>query len=167
MKTRTVVIGVIVLVLGIILVVAGAIGALGSVTIITNFTEPHSGEFVSTEIFLNSTSGLAVSSPATTGGIIPAQDLNSVNSTNLGTYAISPNSNAIGTQTYKQLVGDYYYVAFASTQPGTRIVTTALGSGVVRYGLLVLAGLACFVAGIIVAVVGWRQKSRPPEERQS
>jgi len=167
MKTRTVMIGVIILVLGIILAVIGAIGALGSVTIVTSFTEPHSGEFVSTEMVLNSTSALAVSSPAANGGIIPAQDLNSVNSTNLATYAVSPNSNAVGTLTYRNLSGDYYYVAFSSTQPGTRIVTTGLGSGVVKYGLLVLAGLACIIAGIVVAIVGWRQKISPPREMQS
>jgi hypothetical protein len=57
MNFRTVAVGVIVLVLGIALLIGGAIGAPGSITINGTFTEPHSGEYLSTEIVLNTTSG--------------------------------------------------------------------------------------------------------------
>jgi hypothetical protein len=158
MKSRTVVVGVIVLVVGIALLIGGAIGALGSITINTTFTEPHPGEYLSTEIVLNTTSGLVVTAPAAVGGIIPVSAMNSVNSSNIGTYAIPYNSTTAGSDVYRSISGDYYYVAFASTQPGTRIVATALHSGAVRFGVLVLLGLACLVAGVVVAVVGVIQK---------
>ena len=158
MNSRTVVAGVIVLVVGIALLIGGAVGALGSITINTTFTEPHPGEYLSTEIVLNTTSGLVVTAPAAAGGIIPAQAMNLVNSSNLSTYAIPYNSTVAGSDVYKSISGDYYYVAFASTQPDTRIVATALHSSAARFGILVLLGLVCLVAGIIVAVVGAIQK---------
>jgi hypothetical protein len=158
MKTRTVAIGVVVLVVGIALFIGGAVGALGSITISATFTEPHPGEYLSSEIVLNTTSGLVVTAPAAAGGIIRAQDVDSVNSSNIGAYAIPYNSTAAGSDVYKSLSGNYYYVAFASAQPNTRIVATAVHSSAAKYGVLVLLGLVCLVAGIIVAVVGAVQK---------
>ncbi len=167
MNSRTVVVGVIVLVVGIGLLIGGAIGALGSITINTTFTEPHPGEYLSAEMVLNTTSGLVVTAPAAVGGIIPASEVNSVNSSNLSTYAIPYNSTAAGSYVYRSISGDYYYVAFASTPPGTRIVATALHSSAARFGTLVLLGLVCAVAGIIVAVVGAIQKKRPSPQMQT
>jgi hypothetical protein len=161
MRRRTVVIGLVVLVIGVVLLAVGALGVLSNVTISRNFTQPHPGEYVSAEIMLNTTSGVAVSSPAAVGGLIPAQDLNLVNSGNIGTYAVPINATSLGTDTYRELVGDYYYVAFASTQPSTTIVATPRGSALVGFGALVLVGLACTVAGIIVAIVGAIQKPKP------
>jgi hypothetical protein len=54
---------------------------LRGLTVTTTFSEPQSGEYVSTELVLNATSGMAVTSAAANGGVIPAQDLNLVNST--------------------------------------------------------------------------------------
>lgn len=167
MKTRTVVIGVILIAVGVALFVGGALGALGSITINTTFTQPHPGEYVSAEIMLNGTSELAVSSPASAGGVIHAQDLGFVNSTNIGSYAISYNSTAAGTDIYRSLTGNFYYVAFSSSQPSTTIVATPLKSSVVGYGLIVLIGIVCGIAGIIVAVVGVFQKGRPPAQEQA
>jgi hypothetical protein len=163
MNSRTVVAGVIVLVVGIALLIGGVVGALGSITINSTFTEPHPGEYLSTEIVLNTTSGLVVTAPAAVGGIIPAQAMNLVNSSNIGTYAVPYNSTAAGSEVYKSISGDYYYVAFASAQPDTRIVATGLHSGVAKFGVLVLLGLVCLVVGVVVAVVGAIQKnpSRP------
>jgi len=167
MKTRTVVIGVVVLAVGVALFIGGALGALGSITINTTFTQQHPGEYVSTEIILNSTSELAVSSPASVGGVIRAQDLSVVNSTNLGSYAIPVNSTAAGSDIYRSLSGDFYYVAFSSTQPSTTIVATPLKSSVIGYGLLVLVGIVCAIAGIIVAIVGVFQKRKSPAQGQT
>jgi len=158
MNSRTVAVGVIVLVVGIALLIGGAIGALGSITINTTFTEPHPGEYLSTEIVLNTTSGLVVTAPAAVGGIIPAQAMSLVNSSNVSTYAVPYNSAAAGSDVYRSISGDYYYVAFASAQPDTRIVATALHSSAAKFGILVLLGLVCLVAGVIVAVVGAIQK---------
>jgi len=160
MRTRRVVIGVAVVVIGLALLAVGAFGALNSLTISKSFTEPHPGEYVSAEIVLNTTSALVISSPAASGGVIHAQDLDLVNSTNIGTYAIPINGSGAGSETYTRLTGDYYYIAFASTPPGTTIVATPLNSGIIRYGALALLGFVCIIAGIIVAVVGAIQK--PP-----
>jgi len=162
MRTRRVVIGVVVLVIGLSLLAVGAFGALSNLTISKSFSEPHPGEYVSAEIVLNTTSALVITSPATNGGVIHAQNLDLVNSTNIGTYAIPINASGAGSNTYTRLTGDYYYVVFASTPPSTTIVATPLNSGIIRYGALVLLGFICIIAGVIVAVVGAIQK--PPAQ---
>ncbi|MDG6898807.1 MAG: hypothetical protein JRN24_03610, partial [Nitrososphaerota archaeon] len=124
----------------------------------------HPGEYVSAEIRLNSSSGLVVASPSATGGIIHAQDLGLVNSTNLGTYAVPYNSSAAGSDIYSALLGDYYYVAFSAAQPATTIVATPAHGSLASYGLLVLAGIVLAIAGFVVVVVGALQKSRPRDD---
>ena len=98
MNRPIVIIGVVVLIIGVVLIAVGAVGVLRGLTVITTFSEPQSGEYVSTELMLNSTSGVAVTSAAANGGLIPAQDLNLVNSTNIGQYALTPHSNVAGTR---------------------------------------------------------------------
>jgi hypothetical protein len=167
MNTRMVTIGVVVLVIGIALVVGGAIGALGSISIKTTFTQPHPGEYVSAEIVLNTTSNLAVASPAALGGIVSAQNLTLVNSANINAYAVPYSASAVGTEVYKSLSGDFYYVAFGSSQPDTKIVATPLGSRILLFGALALLGVALAIVGIIIAVVGAVKKTRPPMAGQS
>lgn len=166
-QRRTVVIGLAVLVIGVAMFIGGAIGALGSININRTFTQPQPGEYVSAEIMLNTTSDLAVSSPASVGGIIYAQDLNQVNSTNVNSYAIPYNSTGAGSDIYRSLSGDFYYVAFSSTQPGTAIVATPLGSGIRGYGALVLLGIVLIIVGIAVAAVGAIRKSKAPVQEQA
>jgi hypothetical protein len=156
----TVVIGVVVLIVGVVLLAVGAVGVLRGLTVITTFSEPQSGEYVSTELMLNTTSGVAVTSAAANGGLIPAQDLNQVNSANFGQYALAPHSSVAGTVTYTGLMGDYYYVAFASSQPSSKIVATPLNGGTLGSSPLALGGILLVIVGIVVAVVGVRRKSR-------
>jgi len=156
----TVVVGAIVLIIGVVLIAVGAVGVLRGLTIITTFGEPQSGEYVSTELMLNSTSGIAVTSAAANGGLIPAQDLSMVNSTNVGQYALTPHSNVAGTVTYTNIMGDYYYVAFASSQPSSKIVATPLHGGTLGSNPLVLGGFIVIVIGVVVIVLGVRKKSR-------
>jgi hypothetical protein len=160
MHKPTVVIGGVVLIIGVVVIAVGAVGVLRGLTIITTFSEPQSGQYVSTELVLNVTSGAAVTSAAANGGLIPAQNLNLVNSTNIGQYALTPHSNVAGTVTYTDLKGDYYYVAFTSSQPGTRIVTTPLQGGTLGSSPLVLGGLIVIIIGVVVIVLGVRRKSK-------
>jgi hypothetical protein len=162
MKKRIVKVGVVVIVVGVVLVGIGRLGALNTITFNMNFTQPHLGEYVSAEITLNSASDLIVSSPATVGGIVHAQDLNLVNSTDVSAYAIPHNATAAGSDLYPSLSGDFYYVAFSSTQPITSIVgpQANVGSLAYAYGELALVGGVCTIAGIIVAALGLRQKNR-------
>jgi cytochrome c biogenesis factor len=162
---RRVTIGVVILVVGIVLVSAGAIGEISSLTVYKSFTQPHPGEYVSTEIMLNTTSYLAVKSPATSGGIVPAQDLNLVNSTNINTYAVPTSTSGAGSDIYESLSGDYYYVAFSSAQPNTTIVSTP--PYVVAFLPLILLGIVLAIAGIVIAVVGRREKQRPKDAGQT
>jgi hypothetical protein len=156
-------VGAVFLVAGVVLLAVGAASILGSITVLTAFNEPHTGEYVSSEIRLNATSGVAVQSPAAVGGIIPAKDLNSVNQTDVGSYIIAHNSTAAGTQVYKSLTGDYYYVAFSSAPPATHIVVTPLRSSTLGYGLVVIVGFVCLVAGVILMIMGVRKKGRQDE----
>jgi uncharacterized membrane protein YidH (DUF202 family) len=161
MNKRTVMIGVVILLIGIALIIGGAIGALGSITISTTFTQPHPGEYLSAEIVLNTTSNLAVASPVASGGIVSAQNLTLVTSTNINTYAVPYSASAAGTDVYKSLSGDYYYVAFGSAQPDTKIVATPQGSRVLLFAALILLGVVLAIVGVVVAVVGAVRKTRP------
>lgn len=166
MKKPIIIIGGVVLIIGVVLIAVGAVGVLQGLTVVTTFSEPQSGEFVSTELMLNSTSGAAVTSPAANGGLIPSQDLNLVNSTNIGQYALTPHSNVAGTQTYTNLTGDYYYVAFASSQPSSKIVATPLHGGTLGSSPLVLGGFLVVIIGVVVIVLGVRLKSGSNRERR-
>lgn len=162
MNKRTVIIGLVILVIGIALFAGGALGALGSISINRTFTQPQSGEYVSSEIVLNTTSDIVVSHPASVGGIVRAGDLSLVTSGNIITYSIPYNSSSAGSDVYRSLSGDFYYVVFSPSQPGTTIVATPVRSGATGYGVLVLLGIVFFIAGIVVAVVGVRQRGPPP-----
>ena len=151
--------GVVVIIIGVVLIAVGAVGVLRGLTIISTFNEPQSGEYVSTELMLNSTSGIAITSAAANGGLIAAQDMNLVNSTNIGQYALTPHSSVGGTVTYTNLMGDYYYVAFASAQPSSKIVATPLHGGTMASSPLVLGGFLAVIVGIVVIVVGALRKS--------
>jgi hypothetical protein len=152
-------IGAAVLIIGVVLIAVGAVGVLRGLTIVTAFSEPQSGEYVSTELVLNTTSDLAVTSAAANGGLIPAQDLNLVNSTNIGQYAIGTHSSGAGTVTYTNLTGGYYYVAFASSQPSSKVVATPAHGGTIGSSPLVLGGFLVVIIGIAVIVLGARKKS--------
>jgi hypothetical protein len=155
-----VIVGVAVLIIGVVLVAVGAVGVLRGLTVITAFSEPRSGEYVSSELVLNVTSGVAVTSAPSNGGLIPAQDLNLVNSTNIGQYALAPHSNVAGTVTYSNLTGRYYYVAFASSQPTSKIAATPLHGGTAGSSPLVLGGFVAVIVGVVAIVLGVRRKSR-------
>lgn len=153
-------IGAVVLIIGVVLIAVGAVGVLRGLTVITTFSEPQSGEYVSTELMLNATSGAAVTSAAASGGLIPAQDLNLVNSTDIGQYSVAPHSSGAGTLTYTNLTGDYYYVAFASSQPSSKVVATPLHGGTIASNPLILGGFLAVIIGIVIIVLGARKKSR-------
>jgi hypothetical protein len=109
---------------------------------------------------VNTTSDAAITSASANGGLIPAQDLNLVTSTNIGQYALTPHSNVGGTQTYTNLSGGYYYVAFASTQPSSKIVATPAQGGTIGSSPLALGGFVAVIIGVVVVVLGVRKKSR-------
>jgi len=153
-RTKLVVAGLVVLVVGIALIAGAAAGLLARTTIFRSFSQPSTGEFVSGEIVLNTTSVVEVRSPASNGALIPASDLGEVDASNIGSYAIHYNTTVVGTDTYAALEGSYYYVAFSSTTPGTIVVAVGSASGAARYGLLALAGFVFLIAGVVLAVVG-------------
>jgi uncharacterized membrane protein len=160
MRKRVIIAGIIILVIGVVLLGGGLVAALSSTSVVNNFNQLNPGEYVSNEIFINTTSTVVVTSPAIVGGLIPSQDLGAVNSANVGTYVIPFNSTTIGDNVYDRLVGSYYYIVFSSTQPATQIV---VAGGFLGTGLLTLAGIALIIVGIIVMVVGAIMKNRPKE----
>jgi hypothetical protein len=157
-KTRTLTIGLIVLVVGIALAAVGGYSLEKTTTSITSFTQPTPGEYVSAELVLNN-SVVVVRSSGSVGGMVPAQDIGAVNSANIGSYAVAYNSKAASSETYIGLRGDFNYVVFSSIQPTTKIVVTGTLSETITSGLLVLAGIVCVIAGIVVAIVGAVRKN--------
>lgn len=152
--------GIIVLLLGIVMIGGGIASLRGTTTTIKTFTLQQPGEYVSTEIILNSSSAVVVRSPAATGGLITAQNLSSVNSANIGSYALSPTSTAAGSDTYVSLTGDYYYVAFSSSQPTSDVVIAGNLRQTIISGVLVLLGFIFAIVGAILSLVGWRRGRR-------
>jgi hypothetical protein len=151
-------IGIIILIVGIALAAVGGYSLRSRTTSITSFTQPTTGEYVSTELVLKN-NVVVVRFPATVGGMVPSQDINVVNSANIGLHAVAYNSTAASSQTYLGLKGDFNYVAFSSAQPTTKIEVTGTLLETVTFGLLVLGGIVCVIAGIVVAIVGAIRKN--------
>lgn len=154
MRTRTVVIGLILLVLGIAFVAGGVASLRGTVSTISTFTQTQTGEYVSSEVVLNSTSVVVVRLPSSTGGLVPAQVLSDVNSSSLAKYELSASSSAAGSSSYTGVKGDYYYVDFAQSQPTTSIVVAGDVAKTAESGILVLLGGLLFLIGLIVSIIG-------------
>jgi uncharacterized membrane protein len=161
MRKRMVTIGVVLLIIGIAFLASGIIGLRGSTSTIKVFNQPNPGEYVSSEILLNSSSSIIVRSPPSVGGLIPAQDINLVNSTNLSSYALSSTTSVAGTESYTSITGNYYFVIFSSTQPSTRLAITSGSLGTIAaLGLLTLAGIVFIIIGIILAILGAFRKPK-------
>jgi len=158
LRTRTLTIGLIVLVVGVALAAVGGYNLKNSSTTITSFTQPTSGEYVSAPLVLND-SVVVVRSPPSVGGMVPAQDVGRVNPTDISSYSVPYNSTAASSDTYLGLTGHFNYVVFSSVQPTTKIVVTGTLLGTVASGLLVLVGIVCVIAGIIVTIVGAVRKN--------
>jgi hypothetical protein len=157
MRKQIVIVGVILLIIGIVIFAVGVYGESSSSTILRTFNQQQTGEYVSDQIIANSSVSIVVRSPASSGGLISAQDLNVVNSSNISSYTLPYNSTVTG-DLYKGLNGNYYYVVFSSTSPNTIIVIAT--PVVAEYGVLALAGGGCAVVGIIVAIIGAVLKRR-------
>jgi len=164
MRKRTVIIGLIMLVIGIAFVAGGVVGLKGTTSTVSTFTQPQTGEYVSSEVVLNSTAVVVVRPSSSTGGLVPAQALSDVNSTSLATYALPASSTAGGSATYVGVQGDYYYAIFTSSQPATKIVITGDVAKTVESGILVLLGGILFLAGLIVTIIGAIRKSNKPKQ---
>lgn len=165
MRKKTVVIGLIILVVGIACVAGGIAGVRGTTSTISTFFQHPTGEYISSEVVLNSTAVVVVRPASSTGGLVPAEQLSAVNSTNLATYALPVSSTAAGSATYVGVQGDYYYVIFTPSQPSTRIVITGDVARTAVSGILVLLGGILFLAGLIVALVGAIRKSDKPKQQ--
>jgi hypothetical protein len=159
--------GIILLVLGLVMIGVGVSALKGVATPIKTFSEQQPGEYVSSEIILNSSSAVVVRSPGSAGGLIPAQDLGSVNSANVGSFALSSKSTAGGSATYINLTGDYYYVVFSSSQPSTSIVVAGDLGHTIVFGLLVLLGFIFVIAGLVMTLVGWRRGKRADSKKKA
>ena len=153
MRTRTLTIGLIILIVGIALATVGGYSLRSTTKTITSFTEPSAGEYVSAKLVLND-SIVVVRPPAKVGGMVPAQDVSKLNSTDVGTYTVPYNSSAASSETYIGLQGNFNYIIFSSAQPTTKIVVTGTFLETITLGLLVLAGIVCAIVGIIITVIG-------------
>jgi hypothetical protein len=157
-RTRTLAIGLIILVVGIALAATGGYILKSRTTTVTSFSQPTPGEYVSAELVLND-SVVVVSSPGSVGGMVPSQDIGEVTSTNIGSYAVAHNSTAASSETFLGLRGDFNYVVYSSVQPTTKIVVTGTLSETVSSGLLLLGGIVIAVVGIVVTILGAVRKS--------
>ena len=151
MRKQIIIVGVILLVIGIAILALGVYGESRASTILRTFNQQQTGEYVSDQITANSSVSIVVKSPSSNGGLISAQDLNVVNSSNISSYTVPYNSTAAGNL-YRGLNGNYYYVVFSSTSPNTVIVIAP--PVVAEYGVLAIAGIVVAVIGVIIAIIG-------------
>jgi hypothetical protein len=145
-------------------VAGGVVGLKGTTSTISVFTQPQTGEYVSSEVVLNSTAVVVVRPSSSTGGLVPAQAMSDVNSESLATYALPASSSAGGSATYLGVQGDYYYVIFTSSQPTTKIVIAGDVAKTAESGILVLLGGILFLAGMIVTIIGAFRKSNKAKQ---
>src|SRR5271155_2023924 len=134
MRKRTVITGLIILIVGIAFVAGGIAGIKGSTSKICTFTQPQAGEYVSSEVVLNSTAVVVVRPSSSTGGLVSAQALTDVNSTSLATDALPASSTAGGSATDVGVRGEHSYVIFTASQPPTKIEITGDASRTVEPG---------------------------------
>lgn len=161
MRKQIVIVGAILLVIGIVIFAVGVIGERSASTILRTFNQQQPGEYVSDQIIANSSVSVVVRSPSSDGGLIPAQDLNVVNSSNINQYTLPYNSTVTG-DLYRGLSGNYYYVVFSSISPSA-VIVIATGA-VAEYGVMAIGGGVCGVAGVVIAIVGAVLKTKRKEE---
>jgi hypothetical protein len=160
MRKSILIIGVVLLVVGISLIGIVGLGGASDINKMETFSQTRSGVYVSSELILNTPSVVAVRSPPSDGGLVPSQDLNLINSNNVGTYALSYRSAGSDVDAYTAITGDYYYVVFSSSTPSTQVVVANLSSSnLITIGLLGLSGLGLIIVGVIVAIVGVLSKN--------
>ncbi|MCW6158157.1 MAG: hypothetical protein LVQ63_01575 [Thermoplasmatales archaeon] len=147
--------GIILLVIGVVIAGIAGVEAGGRTEIVgTSLNISPSGVYYSNELTVGSNGSVFVTGNTTTY-LIPSQDLNTVNSTNVGNYAIQPTTPSGNSIIYDGLSGTYYLVAFGKHPP---LITYAILesnlSQLVVYGLLIIVGAAIAVIGLILAILG-------------
>lgn len=176
MRKNLLIVGLVLLVIGIVLaglstyeVTGGAVRSInGAGNVMMAGTN---GDFYSNT--LNVTPGyelIVVSS--TQSYLIPSQDLTTVNSTNVASYAIVPtthSSSSTDTYVYIGLNGSFVLVTFGSTSPSTMDYAVLKSGGIsqlVVYGLLLIVGILLAIVGIIIAIIGavLKPKNRPMQQ---
>ena len=161
MRKNLLYLGLILLVIGVVISGIATVEAGGRTEIVeTSLKISPSGVYYSNELTVGSNSSVIVTGNTTTY-LIPSQDLNMVNSTNVENYAIHPTTPSGNSILYDGLSGTYYLVAFSQHPP--LITYAVLGSNLSQlavYGLLIIAGAAIAVIGVILAILGAIMRSK-------
>ncbi len=87
--------------------------------------------------------------------LIPSADLNTVNSGNIGNYAVTPTVQQGNISTFSGISGEFYVVTFANSMPSVSYAVIA--GGIARLavtGLLLIIGVLLIIIGAIIAVIG-------------
>lgn len=131
-----------------------------------------SAEWVSQEINSTSSTDIDVTMPAnTTIGLVHAGDLGSVSRSSLSEYAVAPqvtgNSSANYIHVYLNDTGNYYIVAFASSQPSLHYTVISDAGYVSIMTFANFIGIMITAAGLVATVIGvlLRKKGGPDSSR--
>ena len=161
MRKHLLYLGIILLIIGVVISGIATVEAGGRTEIVeTSITISPSGFYYSNELTVGSNGSVIVTGNTTTY-LIPSQDLTIVNSTNVANYAIHPTIPSGNSILYDGLNGAYYLVAFGQHPP--LITYAVLGSNLsqlIVYGLLIIAGAAIAVIGVIFAILGAIMRSK-------
>lgn len=165
MRRKLALTGLVVFVVGVVVLIVGVLGTEGALHPVSGFHQLAPGEYVSQELNLTASATVTLRNPPTTMGLVTAQNLSVVNSTNLATTGVRALGTTSGTVAYLVSAGSYYVVYFGTSAPSTLVIYLYTGQAA-AYGLATLAGLAMAVAGGIVGLVGVFTRPKPPANPQ-
>lgn len=166
MRRKIFVIGLVLLVVG-VGIFFGAVYAATSLThVSTTLKESSSGEWISGQLNTTGTSSIVVVTSTGNFGVVPAGDISSVNASNIGHYAISPNETigSLHTAVYSDYSGQYVLVAFGASQPTVEYSVIANFADELELGLLFLIAVSMAIAGFVIAIIGALMKPKPLPE---
>jgi uncharacterized membrane protein len=113
----------------------------------------QNGDHYSNLLTVSSTEEITVVS-SVNAYLIPSQDLNLINSSNIVNYKISPSESTGNTSLYSGLNGSYYVVTFGTATPKVEYAVLNVSGGLIAVGLLLIAGALLIIVGIILAIIG-------------
>ncbi|MGC8496716.1 MAG: hypothetical protein ACP5NL_01765 [Thermoplasmata archaeon] len=153
MRKKILIVGIVLLIVGIVIYGASAMATANETTNSHVWVAYNNGEYISKPLNFTGQNVLTYFYSASESGVIPASDLSTVNSNNLGSLAISPNSTVSSEKVYDLSSGTYYIVIFSNHPPSANYIYLKI-SNILLTAILTLVGVIVFIAGIIIAIIG-------------
>ncbi len=154
MRKKVVIAGLILLIVGIAIIVAGGFASLGISKKGNTINNIKPGEYATPEFIFNGSYTLTISGAPSDSALIYSSNYSVVNATNFNKYAIKPVNTINGVLTYSISSGSYYFVIFSLSTPHITYTEIPVGASLYLFGIIGIVGIALFIGGIITAIAG-------------